>query len=695
MAVKCNCSVNCIPVIHPAGENHGGTNFFNYTPAGMDGDERKGEVMKVDRAASVPIILHDPYFSIWSGTDKLYESDTVHWCGKRQRIRGYLTVDGETFCFMGDKEFHQVILQTGLEITATGTAYTFENDKIKLRVSFTTPLLLEDPVLVSRPCTYVDFDVVRKAQTADVTIDLQLSADLVRYTPGAVVGGAYQTDSFSYAVMGKADQKPLGNSGDNITIDWGYVYLAVQDAFSRVGFDRGGEQLTASVKLGTQAGHGGLVIAYDDLLSINYFGEWKKAYWTETYDTILDAIRAGFADKEQVQQQCAGLDARLEEQASAIGGQDYALLCCLSYRHSIAAHKLITDKEGNLIFLSKENDSNGCLGTVDITYPSAPLYLLYNTEYVKGMLRPVFTFAACDVWEFDFAPHDVGRYPYATGQVYGLDGEKSGTAYDGSNGSVFPFFYQYPAGSGIYDFRYQMPVEECGNMLILTAAVCKQDGTPDFAAPYFEVLQKWCEYLLAYGADPGEQLCTDDFAGHLSHNVNLSAKAIMGIEAFALLAGWLGREETAEEYHGKAVKMAEDWEKRGNAGDHMALSFGAGDTWSLKYNMVWDKFFGSGLFREEVFQKEIDYYIKKQNTYGVPLDSRKNYTKSDWILWCAAMAEDREKADALIAPVAAYVNETPSRVPFSDWYETVSGEYCHFIARSVQGGIFMPVLMHK
>ena len=235
--------------------------FFIYTPARMDGDERKGEIMKVDRVASVPIVLHDPYFSIWSGTDKLYESDTVHWCGKRQRIRGYLTVDGETFCFMGDREFHQVILQTGLEITATGTAYTFENDKIKLRAVFTSPLLLEDPVLVSRPCTYVDFDVVRKAETADVTIDLQLSADLVRYTPGAVVGGAYRTDSFSYAVMGKADQKPLGNSGDNITIDWGYAYLAVQDAYSRVGFDRGGEQLTASVKLGTQYGHGELVMA--------------------------------------------------------------------------------------------------------------------------------------------------------------------------------------------------------------------------------------------------------------------------------------------------------------------------------------------------------------------------------------------------------------------------------------------------
>ena len=651
--------------------------------------------MKVKRAASIPLILHDPYFSIWSGTDKLYDSDTVHWCGKRQKIRGYITIDGESFCFMGDKEFHQVIPQTCVEITATGTKYTFENEKVILTAAFTSPLLLEEPVLVSRPCTYVDFEVVRKAGEADVTIDVQISADLVRFTPGAVVGGSYRTDDFSYAVMGKAEQKPLGHSGDNITIDWGYVYLAVQDAFSQVCFDKANEQLMASVKLGTQMGCGTLVAAYDDLLSINYFGDWKKAYWTETYATILDAVGASFADKNSVQDKCRKLDAKIEEQAAAIGGEDYALLCCLSYRHSIAAHKLIADKDGNLVFLSKENDSNGCLGTVDVTYPSVPLYMLYNTEYVKGMLRPVFTFAACDVWEFDFAPHDVGRFPYATGQVYGLAGEKSGSAFDGSNGTVFPFFYQYPAGSRIYDFKYQMPVEECGNMLILTAVVCKLDGSPDFAAPHMEVLKKWCEYLLTYGADPGEQLCTDDFAGHLSHNVNLSAKAIMGIEAFALLARQMGQEEVYGEYHEKAVKMAGDWEKRADAGDHTALSFGDRDSWSLKYNLVWDKFFGSSLFREDVYRKEIDYYIKKSNVYGVPLDSRKEYTKSDWILWCASMTDDREKVDALIAPIAAYVNETPSRVPFSDWYETVTGEYCHFIARSVQGGIFMPMLIHK
>ena len=125
------------------------------------------------------------------------------------------------------------------------------------------------------------------------------------------------------------------------------------------------------------------------------------------------------------------------------------------------------------------------------------------------------------------------------------------------------------------------------------------------------------------------------------------------------------------------------------------LAFGVPDTWSLKYNLVWDKLFGSGLFGEQVFEKELAWYAKKAEAYGTPLDSRASYTKSDWILWCAAMSEDRGQMQQMIRPVADYLENTSSRVPFSDWYDAVTGKYCHFIARSVQGGIFMPLLREK
>ena len=114
----------------------------------------------------------------------------------------------------------------------------------------------------------------------------------------------------------------------------------------------------------------------------------------------------------------------------------------------------------------------------------------------------------------------------------------------------------------------------------------------------------------------------------------------------------------------------------------------------MKYNMVWDKIWGSNLFSQEVYQKELAYYLEKNMEYGVPLDNRDYYAKSDWILWCAAMAENREQAEQLIKPVAHYAKNSPSRVPFADWYQANEGINCMFIARTVQGGIFMPMLLH-
>ena len=655
--------------------------------------------MRINRAASVPLVLHDPYFSIWSGADHLYDTDTVHWSQIRQKIRGYVTVDGTVYCFLGDKEFHQVMEQTYIDVTATATEYGFENDKIALKVRFTSPLVLSDLTLVSRPCTYIDYTVVKK-NAKEVFVDFLASADLVSTDDSLLYGNCHKKPAagkypaFTYASMGRAFQHPLGNSGDHITIDWGYAYLASTEESAQLQYDQANRQITCRLNL-TEKDTASMIIAYDDLLSINYFGQWRKAYWTATYSTILEAIGASFADKDETYAKAAAVDTDVYEKAYAAGGEEYAFLCSMSYRHSISAHKLITDDAGNVMFLSKENDSNGCIGTVDVSYPSIPLYLMYNTEFVKGMMRPVFDFAACDVWSYDFAPHDVGRYPFAWGQVYAADKKNYGVSFVYDDGAVYQPYYMFPADSGIYDFKYQMPVEECGNMLVMAATVSAIDGNTDFVASHMDVLKKWTEYLLTYGEDPSEQLCTDDFAGHLAHNVNLSAKAIVGIESYARLAEMMGDQAEADTYRAKAKAMAASMEERANAGDHYALAYGRPDTWSLKYNMVWDKFFGSGLFSDEIYEKEYACYISKTNEYGTPLDSRQDYTKSDWILWCAAMAKNKEDAKKLIDPVAHYLETSDSRVPFSDWYETVTGVYRHFMGRSVQGGIFMPMLMNE
>lgn len=653
---------------------------------------------RIKRASSIPLVTHDPFFSIWSSVDHLYDNDVVHWCGARQKMRGYLTVDGKTYSFLGDKEIHDVLPQKSIDVTATATEYIFENDEVILKCRFTSPLILDDMLLVSRPCTYIDFEVEKK-NALDVVLDFEVSADLVRKDNDLVSGVDGKYGSFSYSSMGRIVQLPLGGSFDKTTIDWGYVYVACQEENAKICFEQSDEKIHLRLALEDQK-QAGLILAYDDLLSINYFGQWRKAYWTKEYATILDAIAASFADKEEVLKKSEQLDREIETKAYEIGGEAYAYLCNMSYRQTVSAHKLITDEDGEIIFLSKENDSNGCIGTVDVSYPSIPLFMLYDTEYVKGMLRPIFKFAACDVWENDYAPHDVGRYPYAWGQVYGWkqaygEDKERNRKWRKYNPAVFPPFYMFPAESHIYNPKYDMPVEECGNMLILMAEICRADGNADFAKPHWDTLKMWKNYLVKYGADPGDQLCTDDFAGHLEHNTNLSVKAIMGIEAYARLADMLGEKEEAKTYHKLAKEMATDWEVRANAEDHYSLAFGSPETWSLKYNLVWDKLWGSNLFSDEVYEKELAYYIEKAYEYGTPLDSRETYTKSDWLLWCAAMAKNKKQAAKFIKPVANYLENSESRVPFGDWYYADTGLHRRFIARSVQGGIFMPMLFAK
>ena len=653
--------------------------------------------MKITRAACIPIITHDPYFSIWSNADHLNEDDLVHWSGKKQTIRGYVKVNETTYCFMGKAGEVPLIEQTEINVTANTTAYRFENEWICLKVTFVSPLLLNDKVLLGRPCTYIDIETEKKKDcTAEAWIEVY--SDVVVSDGRKVVCCSDETDisddkTLYFAAMGAAGQRPLGGSGDNVTIDWGYVFLATAEKKGGMCSDEeeGKICVRASLKNGEETR---FVIAYDDLCSINYFGQWRKGYWTKEYKSILDAITSAVQDHDKTIQNVIEFDTALEKKAENLLGREYAYLVDLSYRQTIAAHKLIEDDEGNLIFLSKENDSNGCIGTVDVSYPSIPLFLLYDQEFVKGMLRPIFRFAETPVWKADYAPHDVGRYPYAWGQRYGLIQSGGNFCYSDKEGDVYPPFFEYSGKMDLYNFDQQMPVEECGNMLIMTAVVCLKDRNAAFSLPYLETLKKWSGYLLKCGLDPDNQLCTDDFAGHLGHNANLAVKAIMGIEALSQILKLEGIRDVNESsrLHNIAYEMAKKWEKMAYAGDHYALAYGGKESFSLKYNLIWDKLFNSHLFSDDVYKKETYFYIRKMNRYGVPLDSRKSYTKSDWILWCASFFDDREQARQMIKPIARYLSETATRYPFSDWYDTVTGEYCHFKGRSVQGGIFMPLL---
>ena len=237
-----------------------------------------------------------------------------------------------------------------------------------------------------------------------------------------------------------------------------------------------------------------------------------------------------------------------------------------------------------------------------------------------------------------------------------------------------------------------MPVEESGNLLALFGALAKMEGNADFAAIYWPQLSRWADYLQDKGFDPENQLCTDDFAGHMAHNVNLSAKAIVGLGSFAMLCEMRGMHEESNKYKKIAKQYANQWVAAARDGDHFRLAFDREGTWSQKYNLVWDRILDLGLFDDEVVETEMAFYRKQQNKYGLPLDNRSDYTKLDWILWTATLTENRDDFNALVKPVHAFLNATPDRTPMTDWYYTSTAKKVGFDARPVVGGVFLKML---
>ncbi|HEX3725908.1 MAG TPA: DUF4965 domain-containing protein, partial [Pirellulales bacterium] len=540
------------------------------------------------RPPAVPLVTIDPYTNCWSMGDKLAGDWPRHWTGHVHAMCGFIRVDGKAFRFMGAApQVPQECEQRSLAVRATQTVYQFRAGEVNLTVTFTSPLLVNALDVMSRPASYITFQVVSvDAKPHSVQIYFDATAEWAVNQPSQPVSMSRAAAQGLDAMrVGTVDQRVLATKGDDVRIDWGYLYVAapahsattaiLSDAAARGAFARDERQrapddaaapraandrwpvLSVTFDLGAVAAQPAsrhVVIAYDDLYSVEYFGQKLPAWWRRDPAMTPEKMLADAEhDYPELVRRCDDFDQQVMETAARAGSPQYSELCQLAYRQSVAAHKLVADPAGRPLLFSKENFSNGSIGTVDVTYPSAPLFLVYNPELLRAMLEPICYYSESGRWQKAFAAHDVGTYPLANGQTYPED----------------------------------MPVEECGNMLILTAAA-QADGNADFVRRHWKVLTTWAEYLKREGFDPANQLCTDDFAGHLAHNANLSIKAIVALGSYGKLAKLLDHDDVSQQYLSLAREFASQWMKAAAAGDHTALAFGRTDTWSQKYNLVWD-----------------------------------------------------------------------------------------------------------
>ncbi|MEO6497694.1 MAG: DUF4965 domain-containing protein, partial [Mucilaginibacter sp.] len=476
-------------------------------------------------------------------------------------------------------------VQNSVSVAATQTHYNFTCGTVNLNVSFLSPLFLDDLTVLGRPVSYIKYTVKATDNlTHNVKVYLGVSGDLAATRQDDILTASQFTyKDLAILKTGTTTQPVL--QGRPETINWGYLYVAVPTTYGA------SQMVTSPLKINpftvtnrsTELMQGNklilntvipfgnvngtavekhIEIGYENPFPIQFFSQNLRPWWnSDGTRSMNEELYQGNLAYTGLVQKANTLDAKVYNDAVAAGGENYAKMCALAYRQSIAAHELVKSPGGEILFLSKENSSGGFASTVDVSYPSCPMYLIYNPKLVEGMMNGIFYYCESNKFTDPFAPHDIGFYPKANGQTYFLP----------------------------------MPIEETGNMILMVAAMEKALGNVDYARKHWPMLTKWVNYLVGIGYDPPSQLTSDDFAGTIAHNANLSAKLINAIAAYAELARNMGDQTTYQNYYDKAKNMVPQWISAAEAGDHYKLAFDQPNTWSQKYNIIWDKLLGLNL----------------------------------------------------------------------------------------------------
>ncbi|CAJ2509302.1 Uu.00g143280.m01.CDS01 [Anthostomella pinea] len=327
-----------------------------------------------------------------------------------------------------------------------------------------------------------------------------------------------------------------------------------------------------------------------------------------------------------------------------------------------------TDDIDPLLF-QKEISSNGNVNTVDVLYPASPFFLYANPELLKYALQPLYEFQEHDFYPNDYSIHDLGsHFPNATGHVEGND--------------------EY------------MPLEESANAILMSYAYYKFTGDETWLNSHYKLLKQFAQYLIASTRIPESQVSTDDFAGPLANQTNLAIKGIVGLQAMAAIATTHGDDNDAIKFSGTARAYYQEWEGFAidAAGTHTTLAYEGQSSWGLLYNIYFDKLLNMGLVNESVYTMQSEWYPNVSLVFGVPLDSRHYYTKSDWEMWTAATCSQTTRR-LFVNALAHWLNGTSTDLAFSDLHDTIdTGGYGGgqmFKARPVAGGHYALLALGK
>ena len=656
------------------------------------------------RPPATPLAVRSMYLSTWLPGSSLPGTWPTFWNGRTTAITGLVRVDGTTYTWCGaPSENFTLATQTALVVTATQSTYTLTAGPVTLTVNFFSPV---DPASLQRQSVPMSYITVTAAANDGgshaVSVYLDISAEWAHGDDTQTVSwGQQAVGSLSVLTVTPSNPSVLAEYGDQAswgTVVWatdnvtGLTWQTGQDVVVRAnaaagalpdtndasqprainndwpvfGFLRNLGTVTA-----TPSAEMVLCIGHVREPAVSYLGANLNPYWSTYWSSWQNMLTWFRGDLPAALGVCSVTDAAVSQWAGeqlGIGSavaQQYAAITSLALRQAFGGTELVVGPGNTPWAFLKEISSDGNVSTLDVLFPAFAAYLQLSPRYLELLLAPIFDYVENHSYPKQWAPHDLGSsYPNAAGHLNGTGEE-------------------------------DMPIEESGNILMMACAVASRLAPADaasYAQAHYTIAHQWASYLLSQEPSyPGTQNQTDDFTGVIAASVNLNLKGIVGLAVFSQFAGYAGNSADQASFASAARSCIGQWASLGkdSSAAHLDLAYGDTGTYSLKYNAFPDRLLNTNLVTPAIQASEAAWYVSQAGQYGVPLDSRHTYTKGDWEMLTAAFLYAQPSArNLLVTDLFDFLNTSPSRVPFTDWYDTAADTQNGFAGRPVVGGMF-------
>ncbi|TQV95275.1 glutaminase GtaA [Cordyceps javanica] len=655
------------------------------------------------RPPAAPLAVRSPYLNVWlNGRTDGGESGILpsqwprFWTQGIQGWQGFIKVDGKTYNWMGNHPSTDFANQTAQRYTSTKTEFVMNvGGAVELTVNFLSPVFPNDQRRQSIPFSYMNVEVKSiDGRSHSVQIYSDVSGEFASGDNTAIIEWEHQkVNGLHSHHFWRRNQDVFNEANDQAS--WGHWYWTIkdqpdvsyqigQDTLVRSQFVNNG-RLDGSIDsqfravsdrwpvfalsrdLGSVSGAITTLftigIAQDEAILFHGKGEKRglPSLWKDYFNNDTDLVNFFYNDYGYALEQCLELDRRIEVESEAVAGTEYATITSLALRQFYGAIQFVGTKENIMVFL-KEISSNSDIQTVDVLFPAFPAMVYLNHDLIKWSLEPLLEYQKSGRYPNKWAVHDLGRYPRALG-------------YDDGNDEP-------------------MPLEECGNMVIMMLSYAQKSGDNQWLIDNWDLLAQWAEYLIEDAKIPAHQLSTDDFAGQLANQTNLAIKGIIALEAMSQVAERAGHGDKKQHYSDIAHDYYDFWADHGinrnTSTPHSTLAYNDMESYGLLYNLWGDKILELNFIPEEIYKMQSAWYPHVANEYGMVLDTRGTLTKTDWEIFAASMSEESTKMQ-FVRLIAKWIDETKTWRALTDLYDTKGGGYprgIEFTARPVVGGLF-------